>query len=155
MPRRDAATPLTADETIWVIGEVVLIERSVAILIAKPRVPVINDPQANVVKSPEVSPVKISIIAGISPAKIETGSITQAPMKLLYHDNSSALPPTALRLFLMTIECEAVIAELTTPKEIPVREIGVPSMKTPMKKPRVTMKEERRMRAEGRWERKM
>lgn len=39
MPRREAATPRTADETIWVMGEVTLIESKLAILIRKPKRP--------------------------------------------------------------------------------------------------------------------
>lgn len=39
IPRRDAATPRTADEIICVIGEVTLIESRLARLIKKPRVP--------------------------------------------------------------------------------------------------------------------
>lgn len=38
-PRREAATPRTAEETIWVMGEVTLIDRRLAILIKNPRTP--------------------------------------------------------------------------------------------------------------------
>lgn len=38
-PRKDAATPRTADETMCVIGDVTLMERRLAILIKKPIIP--------------------------------------------------------------------------------------------------------------------
>lgn len=38
-PRKEAATPRTADETMCVIGEVTLMERRLAILIKKPSTP--------------------------------------------------------------------------------------------------------------------
>jgi hypothetical protein len=74
--------------------------------------------------------------------------------RLVYQLNSRALPPTTARLFLMTTECKAVIRELVTPKKIPWGEMGVPSRKTPIKKPNVTRAQERRTRNEGRDERK-
>jgi hypothetical protein len=39
MPRREAATPRTAAETMCVTGEVTLIDKRVAILMRKPKVP--------------------------------------------------------------------------------------------------------------------
>lgn len=39
MPRRDAATPRTADETMCVIGEVTLMESRLAMLMRKPKTP--------------------------------------------------------------------------------------------------------------------
>jgi hypothetical protein len=39
IPRSEAATPRTADETIWVMGEVTLIERRLAILMRNPKTP--------------------------------------------------------------------------------------------------------------------
>jgi len=39
IPRSEAATPRTADETMCVIGEVTLIESKLAMLIMKPRIP--------------------------------------------------------------------------------------------------------------------
>lgn len=39
IPKSDAATPRTAEEIIWVIGEVTLIDRRLAMLIRKPRTP--------------------------------------------------------------------------------------------------------------------
>ena len=41
-PRRAPATPRTALETMWVIGEVTLIERRLAILIKNPSMPYIT-----------------------------------------------------------------------------------------------------------------
>jgi hypothetical protein len=42
IPRSDAATPRTAEETMWVIGEVTLIERRLAMLIKKPMAPYVR-----------------------------------------------------------------------------------------------------------------
>jgi len=39
MPRREAATPRTAEETICVMGEVTLIDKREAMDIRKPRMP--------------------------------------------------------------------------------------------------------------------
>jgi hypothetical protein len=39
IPRRDAATPRTAEETMCVMGEVTLIERRLAMLIRNPSTP--------------------------------------------------------------------------------------------------------------------
>jgi hypothetical protein len=39
MPKSDAATPRTAEDTICVIGEVTLIERRLAMLMRKPKTP--------------------------------------------------------------------------------------------------------------------
>jgi hypothetical protein len=88
--------------------------------------------------------------SGPSPTKITRGAKTIALNKFVYHDKSKALLLTTSRLRLITTECEAVIAELVTPKNIPVGETGVPSRKTPMKKPRVTMAQENKMRRDGR-----
>jgi len=38
-PRIDAATPRTAEETMWVMGEVTLMESRLAMFIKKPRTP--------------------------------------------------------------------------------------------------------------------
>ena len=53
------------------------------------------------------------------------------------------------RLFLMTMLCAAVIAELQMPR----RAIGTASKKAPMKKPSVTMEQLSKMRRDGRAER--
>jgi len=50
-PRREAATPRTAEETMCVIGEVTLMERRLAMLMRKPKTPVIREPQMKVVKT--------------------------------------------------------------------------------------------------------
>lgn len=39
IPSTEAATPRTAEETMWVMGEVTLMERRLAMLIIKPRIP--------------------------------------------------------------------------------------------------------------------
>ena len=38
-PNIEAATPRTADETMWVMGEVTLIDNKLAMLIKKPNMP--------------------------------------------------------------------------------------------------------------------
>lgn len=70
--------------------------------------------------------------------------------KLVYQLKCNALPFTTSRDFLITTEWSAVIAELTTPNEMPTMEMGIESRKTPMKNPRVTIEQEKRMRREGR-----
>lgn len=84
-----------------------------------------------------------------SPAMNKSGRRIIALSRLVYQDRARALPPTTLRLCLMTTECTAVIAELATPKPTPMRERGVPSRKTPTKKPIVTTPQQRRMRSDG------
>jgi len=158
IPKRDAATPRTAEETMCVMGDVTLMERRLAILMRKPTTPVINEPQRNVVKGVMVSsgskssskPKRSSIIAGTSPTTKIMGIRRIALKRLVYHDSAKALPLTTLRLCLMTTEWMAVMAELATPKKTPVIEIGVPSRKTPMKKPKVTTVHARRMSRDGR-----
>jgi hypothetical protein len=56
---------------------------------------------------------------------------------------------------LITTEWRAVIAELATPKKIPVVEICVPFRKTPMKNPIVTTEQAMRIKNDGRVWRKM
>lgn len=89
-------------------------------------------------------------ISGPSPARRRIGNRTAALSEFMYQDKASALPLTALRLCLMTTECTAVMAELATPKKIPSVETGVPSRKTPMKKPNVTMAQAPKTLREGR-----
>ena len=43
-PNRLCATPRTAEETMWVIGDVTLMESKAAIDMRKPNVPVMKDP---------------------------------------------------------------------------------------------------------------
>jgi hypothetical protein len=180
IPNRDAATPLTADDTMCVIGEVILMDRRLARLIIKPMAPchdasvsnhtnhprwthtVIKDPQMNVCSSlsspstemTSVCPKNNSIIAGTSPANMMSGIIPIALNRLVYHDKFMALPLTTSRLFLMTTLWTAVIAELATPKPTPKRAMGTASRKTPTKKPSVTTEQLSRMRRDGRAERK-
>lgn len=130
IPKSEAATPRTADETMWVIGEVTLIERRLAMLMRKPvapyqqyfvsskmqnitdRLTVIIEPQMKVIKGlmtfsgcESSSRVKKSLnIAGVSPTNTMTGINTIALKRLLYHDSKRALPFTILRLFLITTE---------------------------------------------------
>lgn len=90
-----------------------------------------------------------------SPTKRRIGKRRIALRRLVYQESARALPPTTFRLCLITTECKAVMAELATPNPIPRRERGVPSRKTPTKKPMVTRPQQRRMRNEGRECRKM
>lgn len=118
----------------------------------------IIEPQTKVVKgliplsgrTSSSRPNKSLSIAGGSPTNMMTGIKTMALKRLLYHESARALPFTMLRLCLITTEWIAAMAELATPKKIPVEEMGVPSRKTPMKKPIVTSEQARRMRREGR-----
>lgn len=85
-----------------------------------------------------------------SPARMTSGARTIALRRLVYHESNSALPLTTFRLCLMTTEWRAVIMELVTPKPIPTRDTGVPSRKTPTKKPSVTTAHAIRIRRDGR-----
>lgn len=100
--------------------------------------------------SNSVTPKTSLRTSGPSPAKMRRGANTAALSRLVYHERARALPFTTLRLCLMTTECIAVMAELATPKHTPTTERGVPSKKTPMKNPKVTVAQQRRMRREGR-----
>ena len=94
---------------------------------------------------------KRSLITSLpSPAIMRRGAKSAALRRFVYQDRASALPPTISKLCLMTTECVAVSAELATPKPTPIQERGVPSRKTPTKKPQVTRPQQRRMRKEGR-----
>ena len=79
------------------------------------------------------------------------GSNMTALPKFVYHPNQSALPPTpgTLRERLITTEWTEVSNELRTPHQTPLMEIGVPSSRTPMKNPKVTIKHENRIDKEG------
>ena len=102
--------------------------------------------------SNSVTPKRSLRTSGPSPAKMRRGASTAALSRLVYHERARALPFTTLRLCLMTTEWIAVMAELATPKLTPIMESGVPSKKTPMKNPKVTVAQQRRMRREGRAE---
>jgi hypothetical protein len=88
--------------------------------------------------------------SGPSPARKMTGARVNMARRLEYHANARALPPTTSRLFLITTEWTAVIIEDATPKPIPAMETGVPSRKTPTKKPAVTRPQARRTLTDGR-----
>lgn len=90
------------------------------------------------------------IIPGTSPVKMMMGTSTNELKKFEYQLKAIALPWTTSRPCLIVTECDAVIAELMTPKEIPRVEMDVPSRNTPTKKPAVTMLHARRERREGR-----
>ncbi len=173
-PSTDAATPRTAEDTICVIGDVTLMDSRLAMLIKKPRTPyskhglrfqitwterirtVTADPHMKAVKG-LISPSSTigllkssSCTPGPSPVKSNRGSRMRALTKLVYQERWRALPLTTSKLLLITTECMAVIMELATPKEIPTSETGVPSRKTPMKKPEVTKEHARSTKSEGR-----
>lgn len=100
--------------------------------------------------SNSVTPKRSLRTSGPSPAKTRTGASTAALSRLVYHERARALPFTTFRLCLMTTEWIAVMAELATPKLTPTMESVVPSRKTPMKNPKVTVAQQKRMRREGR-----
>ena len=99
--------------------------------------------------SNSVTPKRSLRTSGPSPIKMRRGPSTAALSRLEYHESARALPFTTFRLCLMTTEWIAVMAELATPKLTPTTESGVPSRKTPMKNPKVTIAQQRRMRREG------
>lgn len=181
LPNNDAATPRTAEEIMCVIGDVTLMESRLARLIKNPITPcrvhsssanaqkagrvltVMRDPQTNVCSSESspgarttsVDPEKRLTIAGTSPARTITGIKSTALKRFVYQERFMALPLTTSRLFLITTECTAVIAELDTPNAMPTRAIGVESRKMPTKKPSVTTEHAIRIRKEGRACKKM
>lgn len=89
-------------------------------------------------------------MAGPSPIMIIIGASSIALAAFVYQERSNALPLTTFRLCLITTECNAVNAELVTPKRTPTEEMFVPSRNTPTKNPIVTTEHESRMRREGR-----
>jgi len=151
----EPATPRTADETMWVMGEVTLIDNKLAMLIKKPKIPVIAEPQRKVLKGEipvdkGLDSVRRAVIAGISPARMITGTRAMALYRLVYHDKWRALPFTTSKLRFITTEWIAVIIELRIPKVTPINETSVPSKKTPTKNPMVTNKQAERIRRDGR-----
>ena len=75
--------------------------------------------------------------------------------RLVYQLKCNAFPLTISRLLLMTTACDAVTMLLPTPNEIPSEDTDTPSIKTPMRNPRVTIEQDKRTRAEGRdWRKK-
>lgn len=78
------------------------------------------------------------------------GTSMIALKKFVYQLRWSALPLTTSKLFLITTECIAVMQDDPIPKKTPRSEIGMASRKTPMKNPKVTTVQEKRMRVEGR-----
>jgi len=140
---------------MWVMGEVTLIDNKLAMLIKKPKTPVIAEPQRKVLRGDIAvveGPVseKRAVIAGISPAMMITGIKAMALYRFVYHDKWRALPFTTSKLRLITTEWTAVIIELTTPNVTPIIETLVPSKKTPTKKPMVTNKQAKSVRRDGR-----
>jgi hypothetical protein len=130
----DAATPRTAAETMWVMGEVNLMESRLARLIINPTIPVTRAPQIKVRNGDMVLGTlrKPSLPRGrfvtLVPSKMTT--------RLVYQESKVLLPFTIMRLFLITTECIAATEELAMPKETPGREMGVPLRKMPHKKTR-------------------
>jgi hypothetical protein len=114
---------------------------------------VIKEPHINVVNGePEpCCPPKRSKTPGPSPTRKTIGKSMTALPRFVYHPNKSALPPIpgTLRERLITTEWTEVSNELMTPHQTPLIEIGVPSSKTPMKKPKVTTVHEDRIDKEG------
>ena len=104
----EPTTPRTAEETMWVMGEVTLIDNKLARLIKKPKTPwsvvtqwpkitfhrrhtVIAEPQRKVLKGDIAvveGPVseKREVIAGTSPAMMITGIKAMALYRFVYHD---------------------------------------------------------------------
>lgn len=170
-PSTDPNTPRTADEIMCVIGEVILMERRLAMPMRKPMTPcaslesstsypriygrtVIAEPQMNVENTSGVLTVNSLTTSGHSPAKKTTKINMPELSRFVYQLRSRALPPRNAIAFLMTTACTAVTALLATPKKTPVRETATPSRNTPTKKPSVTMLQATRMKREGREERK-
>lgn len=116
----------------------------------EPQMKVCNGLMLSGSTSSSVTPKRSLRTSGPSPARMRIGANTAALSRLVYHERARALPFTTFRLCLMTTEWIAVMAELATPKLTPTRESGVPSRKTPMKNPKVTRAQQRRMRREGR-----
>jgi hypothetical protein len=119
-------------------------------VIAEPHRNVLNGLSPPPTVKTSLAPKNNSTTCGPSPASNTSGANTTVLSRFVYHESNRVLPPTTLRLCLITTECIAVIAELATPNPTPTRDNGVPSRKTPMKKPSVTMEQEMRMRREGR-----
>lgn len=117
---------------------------------------VMMDPQTKVCNSESAPAVPLScndmrrVMAGPSPARMMTGIMATALNKFVYQERCKALPLTTSRLFLITTEWIAVIAELATPNAIPSGMRGVASRKTPTKKPSVTTEQAKRIRRDGR-----
>ena len=116
----------------------------------EPQIKVCNGVMVFGSTSNSVTPKRSLRTSGPSPAKIRRGASTAALSRLVYHERARALPFTTFRLCLMTTEWIAVMAELATPKLTPTMESVVPSKKTPMKNPKVTVAQQKRMRREGR-----
>jgi hypothetical protein len=114
---------------------------------------VIKEPHINVVNGePEpCCPPKRSKTPGPSPTRKTMGKSMTALPRFVYHPNKSALPPIpgTLRERLITTEWTEVSNELMTPHQTPLTEIGVPSSKTPMKKPKVMTVHENKIDKEG------
>lgn len=114
----------------------------------------IKEPHINVAKGelgPCCSPKRRCKTPGASPTRTIIGNNMMALPRFEYHPNTMALPstPGIVRERLITTEWTEVSNELRTPHQTPLIEIGVPSSKTPMKNPKVTMVHENRIDDEG------
>jgi len=98
---------------------------------------------------PTSSPKSRSRISGPSPASRTTGIKTTEHRRLVYQLKCNAFPLTISRLFLMTTACNAVTALLPTPNATPTEDTDTPSIKMPMRNPRVTIEQDKRMSVEG------
>lgn len=117
-------------------------------MISEPQTKVLN---GLILPTSAIGALNISFkTSGPSPAKMRIGASKMALREFMYQDKARALPLTTLRLCLMTTECMAVMAELATPNKTPATETGVPSKKTPIKKPKVTMRHAKRILRDGR-----
>ena len=152
-PNRLCATPRTAEETMWVIGEVTLMESKEAMDMRKPSVPVMKDPTQKALASLVLNPLARSSTTSLpSPTKRTTGMRRKELTGSMYQDKTMALPftPWTSRDFLMTTEWGAVTREERAPQTMARVLRGVPSKKIFMKKPVVTR--ERWMGVEEKWD---
>jgi len=90
-PKKDAATPRTAEDTICVIGDVTFMDNKLAMLIKNPTTPAIADPHKKVLKglsptSERTGSKNNEMIDGSSPERTMTGTRRTALYKFVYHD---------------------------------------------------------------------
>lgn len=117
-PKRVTTTPLTADETICVMGDVTLMLKKPAMQMRKPNRPVTIVPHKKVFH-PFSSTNNNECTAGPSPTRNTRGNNTIVLNKLLYHANAIVLPPTKSNECLMITAEEAVVNEERRPKMMP------------------------------------
>jgi hypothetical protein len=148
--------PRTAELTMCVIGEVILILNTPAIERSQPTIPVTRDPQKKrarrVISSSGWAgyrlPERSFDISGPSPTSQMMGMRATELRTFEYHESWIASPFTAGKLRLITIAWDAVVTLERRPKNMPMypdlASFGVAdedeggSRKTPIKKPRVT-----------------